>query len=205
MANTIEEILKVKRRNKTEEKIYETYKRELCTQCKNKDNDKDLCDIRVNIKNEAQCVNYERCMKNKCKTCKDNEKCNMWYYSKNIKYKMYKGDDDTVSQRAFKTREEFINKIKEYVQVCKSKQELPNVAGFCVYCDINRDTFYAQEEYYSDTYKKANDILEDATINSKDVNDTFKIFYMKNKFGYKDKQDVDANVNTEIKVTLIDD
>ena len=75
--NTIEEILKVKRRNKTEETIYETYKRELCTQCKNRNNKVDLCDIRVNIKNEAQCVNYERCMKNKCKTCKDNEKCNM--------------------------------------------------------------------------------------------------------------------------------
>ena len=77
MANTIEEILKVKTRNKTEETIYETYKRELCTRCKNKNNDKDLCNIRVNIKNEAQCVNYERCMKNKCKTCKDNTKCNM--------------------------------------------------------------------------------------------------------------------------------
>lgn len=76
MANTIEEILKVKRRNKTEETIYETYKRELCTQCKNKHNDKDLCNIRVNIKNEAQCVDYERCMKNKCKTCKKCEECN---------------------------------------------------------------------------------------------------------------------------------
>ena len=74
--NTIEEILEVKRRNKTEETIYETYKRELCTQCKNKHNDKDLCNIRVNIKNEAQCVNYERCMKNKCKTCRKNEECN---------------------------------------------------------------------------------------------------------------------------------
>ena len=77
MANTIEEILKVKTRNKTEETIYETYKRELCTRCKNKNNDKDLCNIRVNIKNEAQCVNYERCMKNKCKICKNNTKCNI--------------------------------------------------------------------------------------------------------------------------------
>ena len=75
--NTIEEILKVKRRNKTEETIYETYKRELCTQCKNRNNKVDLCNIRVNIKNEAQCVNYERCMKNKCKMCKNNEKYNM--------------------------------------------------------------------------------------------------------------------------------
>lgn len=76
MTNTIEEILKVKRRNKTEETIYETYKRELCTRCKNRNNKVDLCDIRVNIKNEAQCVNYERCMKNKCKTCRKNEECN---------------------------------------------------------------------------------------------------------------------------------
>ena len=75
--NTIEEILKVKRRNKTEETIYETYRRTLCAECKNRKNDKDLCNIRVNIKNEAQCVNYEHCMKNKCKTCKNNEKCNM--------------------------------------------------------------------------------------------------------------------------------
>lgn len=109
-----------------------------------------------------------------------------------------------MSERKFKTQEEFINKFKEYIRKCKEEKDLPNIAGFCVYCDINRDTFYAQEEYYSDTYKKVNDILEDATINAKDINDTFKIFYMKNKFGYKDKQDIDANVSTEIKVTLDD-
>lgn len=110
-----------------------------------------------------------------------------------------------MSERTFKTDKEFINKFREYINKCKGEKNLPNIAGFCVYCDINRDTFYAQEEYYSDTYKKVNDILEDATINSKEVNDVFKIFYMKNKFGYKDKQDLDANVNTEIKVTLTDD
>lgn len=110
-----------------------------------------------------------------------------------------------MSQRIFKNKDEFIQKFKEYIKECNECKNLPNIAGFCVFCDINRDTFYAQEEYYSDTYKKINDILEDATINAKDVNDVFKIFYLKNKFGYKDKQDIDANVNTEIKVTLVDD
>ena len=62
--NTIEEIINKKRQ-------------ELCVTCKNRNNDKDLCDIRVNSKNEANCLNYEHCMKNKCKTCKNNEKCNM--------------------------------------------------------------------------------------------------------------------------------
>ena len=97
-----------------------------------------------------------------------------------------------MSKRIFKTEKIFINKFKEYIIKCKEQKELPNIAGFCVFMDIHRDTFYAQEEYYSDTFKKINDILEDATINSKDVNDTFKIFYMKNKFNYKDKQE---NIN----------
>ena len=94
-----------------------------------------------------------------------------------------------MSKRAFKNNKEFINKFMEYINKCKSEKILPNIAGFCVFANINRDTYYAQKDYYSDTFKKIEDILEDATINSKDVSDTFKIFYMKNKFGYKDKQE----------------
>lgn len=109
-----------------------------------------------------------------------------------------------MSARAFETEEVFINKFREYINRCKAEKNMPNIAGFCVYCDINRDTFYAQKEYYSDAFKKTNDILEDATINSKEVNDVFKIFYMKNKFDYKDRQDIDAKLDTEIKVTIND-
>ena len=73
--NKVIEILESKTRNKTEETILETYKRELCSQCKNKNNNKDLCRITVTRDRKARCDSYERCMKNKCKTCKDNEKC----------------------------------------------------------------------------------------------------------------------------------
>lgn len=75
--NKVIEILESKTRNKTEETILETYKRELCSQCKNKNNNKDLCRITVTQDRKARCDSYDRCMKNKCKTCKDNEKCNM--------------------------------------------------------------------------------------------------------------------------------
>ena len=109
-----------------------------------------------------------------------------------------------MSERKFKTAQEFENKFIEYIKDCKDKEKLPNIAGFCVFADMNRDTFYAQQEYYSDTFKKVNEILEDETINA-DINDTFKIFYMKNKFDYRDRKDLDANVNSEIKVTLEDD
>ena len=108
-------------------------------------------------------------------------------------------------KRAFKNKNEFKQKFLEYISYCKEEKKLANIAGFCAFCDIVRDTFYAQKEYYSDTYEKINDILEDITINSKDITDTFKIFYMKNKFDYKDKQEVSANVKTqEIRVELND-
>lgn len=97
-------------------------------------------------------------------------------------------------KRIFETEKAFEEKFIEYINYCKKEKRFPNIAGFCVYCNMNRDTFYAQKNYYSDAFKKINDILEDATINYKDINDSFKIFYMKNKFGYRDKQE---NVNVQ--------
>ena len=106
-------------------------------------------------------------------------------------------------QRAFKTAKEFENKFKNYVEYCRINDRLPNVAGFSVYADINQDTFYAQKEYYSETFKKINDILEDEAINNKSLNDARVIFYMKNKCGYKDKQDDKNNNNINEKIINI--
>jgi hypothetical protein len=100
-----------------------------------------------------------------------------------------------MSERCFKTAEELENKFLEYIDYCNDNERLPNVAGFARYAKINRDTFYAQEQYYSDTMKKINDILEDEALNNKYTNDTLKIFYMKNKCGYKDKQEIDNKVS----------
>lgn len=61
--NKVFEILEVKRRNNLEESIYETYKRVLCVNCVNKNNDKDLCRITKTEDDKARCFNYKRCMK----------------------------------------------------------------------------------------------------------------------------------------------
>lgn len=106
-----------------------------------------------------------------------------------------------MSARAFKDAKAFEDKMKKYIDYCKKEERLPNVAGFCVYADINRDTFYTQQEYYSDTFKKINDLLEDEALNNRVLNDARIIFYMKNKCGYKDRQDIDSN--TTHKVTII--
>lgn len=103
-------------------------------------------------------------------------------------------------QRAFKTDKAFEDKFKEYITYCKKNKRLPNVAGFSVYADINQDTFYAQKEYYSETFKKINDMLEDEALNNKTLNDARLIFYMKNKCGYKDRQDI----TSEVELTKLD-
>lgn len=103
-------------------------------------------------------------------------------------------------RRKFRTAKEFEKEFLNYLNSCKENEKLPNVAGFCVYEDMNRDTFYAQEALYSDTFKKLNDMLEDEALNCKCLNDARVIFYMKNKCGYKDKQEIDTNSSNRIEI-----
>lgn len=104
--------------------------------------------------------------------------------------------------RIFKSAKEFQDKMNDYINYCNEEQEFPNIAGFCVFMDINRDSFYAQQEYYSDTYKKVEDILENATINSKYASDTWKIFYAKNKHGYRDRFVNEVEHTTPIEINM---
>lgn len=107
--------------------------------------------------------------------------------------------------RVFKTEQELLDTFNNYIEYCKSNKELPNIAGFVVFADIGRQTFYDYKDRYPYTYKRINDILENATINNKDINDTFKIFYMKNKFDYRDRQEIEADVKqTNITISLED-
>ena len=96
--------------------------------------------------------------------------------------------------RAFKDEKEFLDKFKEYIEYCKSTDRFPNVAGFCSYLLITRDTFYAQQEYYSDTYNIVNAILEDEVLQH---NTYMAQLYLKNKCGYKDKVEMDNNIGNK--------
>ncbi len=96
--------------------------------------------------------------------------------------------------RSFKDASEFKSKFCEYLDECMQTERLANIAGFCWYCNIHRDTFYAQEEYYSDTFKQIQSALEDAALNHSAT--SMGIFYLKNKFNYVDKQEIKSdNVN----------
>lgn len=104
--------------------------------------------------------------------------------------------------RAFADGDAFWNTFSEYVNYCKINERVPNVAGFVVYADINRDTYYAQKCIYPDTFKKINELLEDEAINTPYLKDAFKIFYMKNKFEWKDKQEIEAKTDNELNINI---
>jgi len=101
--------------------------------------------------------------------------------------------------RSFKDENEFKQKFNEYLDKCKEEEKLANIAGFCWYCGIHRDTFYAQEEYYSDAFKQIQSALEDAALNHSAT--SMGIFYLKNKFNYRDKQEIESvnhNLNDDV-------
>lgn len=107
-----------------------------------------------------------------------------------------------MSVRIFKDEKEFMNKFEEYLDYCNKNKRLANIAGFSVYCKICRDSFYAQKDYYPETFSMINDILEDYTLNA-DINHLLKMFYLKCKFKYNDHY-VD-NLKSDSRTTIVDD
>lgn len=94
--------------------------------------------------------------------------------------------------RAFKSSEDFYGWAKKYVKLCEKDGKLANIAGFCCYADICKDTFYECRNYYPYGFKKTNELFEDAAVNNSRT--AMGIFYLKNKFGYADKQEVKHEV-----------
>jgi len=99
------------------------------------------------------------------------------------------------------TPEELLNRFLDYIAECIQQGRFANTAGFRRYAQIPKSTYYDYEkkEGFSDTIEKIDDILEDETLNAS-VPPAEKIFYLKNKFGYKDKTEVEntnLNVNAE--------
>ena len=94
----------------------------------------------------------------------------------------------------------------KYMQLCIDAEKFPTQEGFTIYAGINPDTFYnyLSQDEYSDTKKRIDAILLDKTIQDamKAKNPAFLIFYMKNKFGWRDKQEIDTNISGGIEVTF---
>lgn len=106
--------------------------------------------------------------------------------------------------RRFSEGQDLIDHMLAYVKECKSKKRLPNVAGFCVYCKMSKETFYQHRGYYPDAFDMVNSILEDHVINDHFVGEKLRMLYLMNKFGYTNRSDQVLNVPNTIKVANLD-
>ena len=101
--------------------------------------------------------------------------------------------------RTFKSGEELLNKLNEYVEYCEENEKMVNIAGFCRFLGIHRQRYWEQKEYYPDEFLIAEEILEDETLNNRKNPVPIVIMYLKNKFNYKDRietENVNTNINT---------
>ena len=105
--------------------------------------------------------------------------------------------------REFTTEQDFEDKFNEYVEHCIERDRLPNVAGFASYCKMHRDTFYKQKPRYPETFDIIQSVLEDETINSKGVKEALKIFILKAKYGYRERNE--NEVATNMRIQIVDD
>ena len=110
----------------------------------------------------------------------------------------------------YKTAEEMQKKIDEYFMQCDKEKRPYTVTGLALALDLDRKALisYGENEKFSNTIKKAKAKVErwlEENLISGQGNAVGIIFNLKNNYGYKDRQEIDANVNTEIKVTLEDD
>ena len=109
--------------------------------------------------------------------------------------------------RSINSPDELLKKFKEYIEYCILKDRFANLSGFFVYSGIPSSTYfdYARGEKYpefSDTIKKIDEMLEDETLNYKILAPAVKIFYMKNKLGYKDT--IENNINGKMEIDTKD-
>lgn len=88
--------------------------------------------------------------------------------------------------RHFQTEEQFQKSFIDYLKFCQNQdpKRIPNIAGYCIYNDINKSVYYECETYYPNSFEKTRSALEDATINLKDT--IRSIFLTKVWFGYRD-------------------
>lgn len=102
--------------------------------------------------------------------------------------------------------------IDEYFAECDEKQKPYTVSGLAYALGTNRQTLlnYEEREDFLDTIKSAKAKIErfnEEMLYSKDVSTTGVIFNLKNNYNWKDKQEIEAEVNSDmnIKIELCDD
>uniref|UniRef100_A0A6H1ZYG2 Putative terminase small subunit n=1 Tax=viral metagenome TaxID=1070528 RepID=A0A6H1ZYG2_9ZZZZ len=82
--------------------------------------------------------------------------------------------------------------LEEYFNECIKKEQIPTKNGMTLALNITRET-YNQWKKKSDTLKEYEKLTEETWVQRLTKNNVAGIiFYLKNAFGYRDRQDLDV-------------
>lgn len=93
--------------------------------------------------------------------------------------------------KRFTSEDQFVKAMSDYLDI---EKVFPNIAGFCVFAKINRETYYEYRTYYPNSFKTVDEMLENAVLHIDPKYAARVIFYMKNKHGYRDIQEQTISV-----------
>ena len=107
----------------------------------------------------------------------------------------------------FETVEQLQKAIDEYFDYCDENNKPYTVSGLAYALDTTRRTLldYQENEEFSHTIKKAKAKIEqfnEELLYSKDVPTVGVIFNLKNNYEWKDKQEIDADLTSDVTINI---
>lgn len=103
--------------------------------------------------------------------------------------------------------EEMQKDIDEYFAYCDENNKPYTVSGLAYALGTNRQTLinYEAKDGFFDTIKGAKariEMFNEELLYNKDVSTTGVIFNLKNNYGWKDKQEIEAEVNSAVSINI---
>ena len=97
--------------------------------------------------------------------------------------------------------------IDKYFDECDENEKPYTVSGLAYALGTNRQTLlnYEDKEEFVDTIKTAKAKIErfnEELLYSKDVSTTGVIFNLKNNYNWKDKQEIEADVKSDVTINI---
>lgn len=97
--------------------------------------------------------------------------------------------------------------IDKYFKECDASGRPYTVSGLAYALGTNRQTLinYEGKDEFVDTIKRAKariELFNEELLYNKDVSTTGVIFNLKNNYGWKDKQEIEADVNSEMNISI---
>ena len=115
--------------------------------------------------------------------------------------------NETGRPRKFNSVEDMERAIEEYFNDCDNNGKPYTVSGLAYALDTSRKVLlnYQEIDEFSNTIKKAKARIEqfnEELLYSKDVPTVGVIFNLKNNYDWKDKQEIEADVSSEVNINI---